>query len=182
MKPVNGAGKEQPVVGMVGFPADWPASAGVIVSTLDGDLWVWAGGKSARLTETPAVETMPEIAPNGKWIAYVSNETGRPEVWVQSFPATGAKFQVSTTGAAWPHWRRDGKELFYVSERKMFAAAVRIDPIFEVGQGSPLFTVGNQQNFAVAGSGSRFLVKAADEGSTVLPFTVMTNWLATHKR
>jgi eukaryotic-like serine/threonine-protein kinase len=167
---------------IVGFPADWCASAGVIVSTLDGDLWLWAAGKSTRLTQTPAVETMPAIAPNGKWIAYVSNETGRPEVWVQSFPAPGAKFQVSTTGAAWPHWRSDGKELFYVSERKMFAAAVRVDPVFEADEGKPLFTVGNQQNYASAGNGSRFLVRVADEGSTTVAYTVMTNWLATQKK
>ena len=181
-KPVNGTGAQSRVDGIVGFPADWSRDGRKIVSTFEGDLWVWSGGKSERLTETPAVENMPRFSPDGKWIAYVSDETGRAEVWVQSYPATGAKYQVSTTGAVWPRWRADGKELFYISGSSLIASAVNSTPGLEIGAGKALLPVGSQSDYVVAGNGSRFLIRVAVGNSAPVPVTVMTNWRAVLKK
>src|SRR5207249_4936797 len=80
---------------------------------------VWAlplGGdrKPFPVLQTSFNESHPQISPNGKWLAYHSNETGRPEVYVQSFPPGGGKWQISSDGGMFARWRPDGKELFYM--------------------------------------------------------------------
>ncbi len=71
---------------------------------------------------TDSNETQAQLAPNGKWIAYTSNESGRDEVYVQSFPTPGGKRQISTDGGAMPRWRRDGQELFYLAANQFMTA------------------------------------------------------------
>ena len=71
--------------------------------------------KPALFLATPASEYLGQISPDGKWIAYISDESGRDEVYVRSFPASGSKWPVSNGGGTYPRWRRDGKELFFVS-------------------------------------------------------------------
>ena len=71
---------------------------------------------------------MPGFLPMGNWIAYESDETGKPEIYVRSFPASnaGGKWQISTVGAEQPTWRRDGKELFYLTlDKKLMASEVK---------------------------------------------------------
>ncbi|MBK5290650.1 MAG: serine/threonine-protein kinase [Acidobacteriia bacterium] len=80
------------------------------------DLWVLpleGDKKPAPLISTPAIETHGQISPDGKWIAYTSNSTGRNEVYVQPFPAGSGRYQISNRGGDWPRWKRDSKELLY---------------------------------------------------------------------
>jgi serine/threonine-protein kinase len=97
----------------------------------------------ALLTE-PHDEIAPQLSPDGRWLAYTSNETGQHEVFVRPFPDVDAgRWQVSTAGGFTPRWSRDGNEIFYVSgQRAMMAAEVETEPSFRVGTRSTLFTLG----------------------------------------
>ena len=94
--------------------------------------------------QTEFDEQHGRFSPDGKWVAYTSNESGRQEVYVQSFPVSGAKFQISSGGGREPHWRKDGTELFYIGEdRTLTAVPVKLggsasEP-FQAGQAKPLF-------------------------------------------
>ena len=96
--------------------------------------------------QTEFDERHGRFSPDGRWVAYTSNESGRDEVYVQSFPLSGAKFQISAGGGMEPQWRKDGTELFYISEERMLMAVpVKLassaaEPL-QVGQPKPLFSV-----------------------------------------
>ncbi len=101
-------------------PMSWsPDGKRIVFWTNDpkngGDLWVLTleDKKAAPLISSPFNETRGQISPDGKWIAYTSNSTGRNEVYVQPFPAGSGRYQISFHGGDWPRWRGDGKELFY---------------------------------------------------------------------
>src|SRR5205814_1046544 len=90
--------------------------------------------------QTPFAETLAVFSPDGRWIAYRSDESGNDEVYVQTFPASGGKWPVSTKGGGDPRFRRDGKELFYISsDRKMMAVEVKTGGAFEPGIPKALF-------------------------------------------
>jgi serine/threonine-protein kinase len=97
-------------------------------------------GRAHPLLTSAFDERAPALAPNDKWLAYVSNETGRDEVYVRPFPQGGARWLVSAAGGTEPRWGRDGRELFYRSADSVFAVQVRTDPDFAAGQRSLLFT------------------------------------------
>ena len=79
--------------------------------------------------KTPFDERDGQFSPDGKWIAYQSNESGRFEIYVQPFPGPGGKFQISADGGAQPRWNKNGKEIFYVSlDSKMMAVPVKLSP------------------------------------------------------
>ena len=141
---------------------------------------------------TQADETFGQFSPDGKWIAYSSDESGRREVYVQGFapdhiPAAGVgKWQISTAGGDKPRWRRDGRELYYIApDRKMMAVPVKTDPTFEPGIGVPLFEtrVTGFFPYDVSADG-RFLMNAVAETDTPVssPITVVLNWTAGLKK
>src|SRR5262249_51547103 len=81
----------------------------------------------SRSLKTPFEERDGQFSPDGKWIAYQSNESGRFEIYVRPFPGPGGKIQISTSGGAQPRWNKNGKEIFYVSlDSKMMAAPVQL--------------------------------------------------------
>ena len=141
------------------------------------------------LQATEAVENQGQFAPNGRWIAYCSNESGRSEVYVRGFSpdglAAGGKSQVSTAGGLEPQWRRDGKEIFYLSGSgsTLVAVDVKIGGVsFEAGSPKPLFEVrlaplARRNRYVASRDGQRFLTVAPPEGGTV-PITVVLNWTA----
>ena len=91
---------------------------------------------------TPFEERVPTVSPDGRFVAYVSNESGRQEVWVRPFPdVRGGRWQVSAAGGTAPLWSRNGRELFYISEGNLVSASVRTSGAFEVGQQRALFSV-----------------------------------------
>lgn len=130
------------------------------------------------------------FSPDGKWIAYTSNETGDFEVYVQPFPATGEKWKVSAQGGGQPRWRRDGKEMFYrTGDGKMMVVSLRIAAGFATGVPRMLFQSSADPLFpnfgipyTVAADGQRFLVNAAIDESRAPPITIITNWTAGLKR
>ena len=104
----------------------------------NGDIYALKRGRlhPVPLLTSPARETSPALSPDGKWLAYVSNESGKPEVYVRPFPDVGsAKWQVSLSGGFTPVWAHNGRELFYPDgTRAMVAVTVQPGPTFTVGQ------------------------------------------------
>ena len=162
------------------------------------DLWVlpMAGdGKPFPFLQTPANEGQGQFSPDGRWVSYTSNESGRAEVYVRRFNgsgvASGGKWQVSTSGGNQPRWRPDGKEIFYVSlppDARLMAAAVGAEgETITVGALTPLFRV-RPPNFAgsyyqVAPDGMRFLFNMPPAvEATPTPITVVVNWTAGLKK
>lgn len=119
----------------------------------------------------------------------MSDESGRDEIYVQAFPLSGAKFQVSTGGGSEPYWRKDGAELFYVdANRNLMAVPVKSGPGLEVGLPRSLFNLpgsteremslrSSRHSYAVSGDGQRFLVPVpVAAGPAAPPITVWLNW------
>ncbi len=131
-----------------------------------------------------ASEYSPSLSPDGRWLAYVSNESGQYEVWVTTFPDGGAKWQVTSGGATEPVWSRDGRELFFVSGGQLVAAAVRVDEGFEVTGQQPLFPTAPftlygvfSRSYDVAPDGQRFLMLWRGQQEPVR-MVVVTGWRA----
>jgi Tol biopolymer transport system component/predicted Ser/Thr protein kinase len=127
-----------------------------------------------------------QFSPDGRWVAYMSRETGQYEVFVTPFPPSGAHWQVSANGGVQPHWSADGRELYFVSRSaEMMAASVNgRGPRFEVGQVRPLFRVNiytgprtEVLGYDVSPDGKRFLVNSAGEAG-VPRVALVTNWTA----
>ena len=137
-----------------------------IVYHSKGDIFAMrTNGDSAAqpLVTGPANETLPTISPNGRWLAYASDESGRLETYVRPFPDTKAsRKQVSEAGGRYPHWSRDGEELYFIDDRdEMIAVPVHLGATFSVGQPLRLFAAGGggfALNFDVGMDRQRFLM------------------------
>jgi hypothetical protein len=137
--------------------------------------------------QTEFDEKHGRFSPDGHWVAYTSNESGRDEVYVQSCPLSGAKFLISSGGGIEPEWRKDGTELFYISgDRTIMAVPVKLagstsDP-FQVGQPKRLipvpildtFLVG--RSYQVSNDGQRFLMRSAAGSGAAPALTGVLNW------
>jgi hypothetical protein len=119
--------------------------------------------------DTPAAEWAPAISPDGKWLAYVSDQTGREEVYVQPWPLTGAKFQVSRNGGRAPLWSKDGTELFFNLYDRLFVTQIDTESGFRASRPELLFRhpMDNSgipiANYDITPDGSRFLIVEPDE-------------------
>ncbi len=115
-------------------------------------------------------------------MAYVSDESGRREVYVQTFPVSGGKWQISTAGGSFPRWRGDGKELFFIAaDHKLMAVAVQADSTFQAGQPRALFEChffAPVIPYTVSVDGQRFLVNTPVGEDNAAPATVVLNWPA----
>jgi len=119
------------------------------------------------------------FSPDGHWVAYVSTESGRPEVFVQSFPETGEKFQISTGRADSPVRRADGKELFYIgTDNKVMAFLRYLFP----AQIREFIGPSSRTKFGVSRDGQRILVNALQPESVRTPITVVVNWVSELKK
>ena len=155
-------------------------------TSITGDLWALplTGDREPRLIlEGPSAERNARFAPDPRWIAFDSNETGRAEVYVMPFPGPGTKVPVSAGGGSVPRWRSDGREIFYLSaDNQLMAAAVTVSgDRVEVGDVRALFDVRpggrlGRSFYDVSADGQRFLVNTADQQVTPAPITVITNW------
>jgi len=132
----------------------------------------------------PFAELMPAFSPDTRFIAYQSNESGRPEIYVQSFPVASGKWQVSSSGGTDPSWGADGKKLFYRSaDQKLMAVDIDAGESFKAGIPQPLFPARVQPGIArnkyvVSADGERFLFVAPLGRDALTPTTVVLNWSA----
>jgi Tol biopolymer transport system component len=161
-----------------------PTGNDLFVLPLTGDR------KPFPFLQTQFFEGFGQFSPDGRWVAYHSDESGKNEVYVAPFPGPGGKpgkRQISTGGGTVPRWRRDGTEIFYLApDNKLMAAAVNgRGSSFEVGTVKPLFqtrATGPYNEYDVAPDGRRFLINSAPEQTSSAPITVVVNWTAGLKK
>ncbi|HEV8370547.1 MAG TPA: protein kinase [Pyrinomonadaceae bacterium] len=202
-KPSSGTSPEEPLIlsAELKYNPQWsPDGQSIIYSQLNpktnSDLYLLSLGgerKPTALLQTGFIEAQARFSPNGRWIAYISNETGQFEVYVESFPRIGSKLAISIGGGSQPQWRADGRELYYYApDRKLMAVEVNGDgPTFKVGEARPLFEIrvfSNDQSFpgngyyTVAHDGKRFLVSSLPEAPDRQQINVIVNWAADFKK
>jgi serine/threonine-protein kinase len=155
------------------------------------DIWTLSlenGRKPQAFLQTPFNESDPAFSPDGRWVAYESDESGRVEVYVQPFPGPGSKELVSTDGGTDPAWSRDGRELFYRSGDRMMAVATAIRPTFRASKPEVLFerpywAAFLLRNYDVSPDGRRFLmIKESEQAAAAVHINVVQHWLEELKR
>jgi Tol biopolymer transport system component len=171
-----------------GRPQSWSAGGNRFVFTVagrgtNGDIWTCDmddAGKPEPFLATTFDEKDPSISPDGRWIAYVTNETGAPEVFVRPFPSTGEAWQISIGGGGSPLWSRDGSELFFTSGIRMMVAPIITKTSFSAGKPKPLFEGGfntsRARDFDVAPDGRFVAVRAPGGESGKREIRVLLNW------
>ncbi len=198
MKNTSGAGQEELLLKSASskWPSSWSADGRLLLyyeadPKTKADLWVLpmqGERKPVVFLRTEFNERDGAFSPDGKWIAYSSDESGRYEVYVQPYPTTGAKWQVSKDGGNRPKWRRDGKELFWLTDSgTLLAADVTAGPAFQSATPRRLFETRIQEpveRYAVSADGKRFLIplEGTVEADANRSLTVIQNWLAAAKR
>ncbi len=202
VKPAGGAGTEEllltrPRVNL--YPTDWsPDGQFVMFFNSDpktgNDLWVLpmtGERKPVPFMVTIFNETDGRFSPDGKWIAYVSNESGADQVYVAPFPGPGGKWQVSTAGGSRPFWRGDGREIVYLAadDRLMATQVNTRGANFEAGATRALFDAKPQRFvtffpslYASTRDAQRFLVNTARAPASTAPVTLVVNWPADFKQ
>ena len=203
----GGGGDEEPVLTLEAVrsaqirspnlvPTDWsPDGARILFSVpapaTGTDLWILpiAGDKKPfKFLATPAEEMHGNFSPDGRYVAYTSNLSGKFEVYVETFPRSDLKRKVSTSGGYEPRWRADGREIYYLSEdRKLMAVPVSVGPFFGVPQ--PLFqtrvsagVTANRTHYVPSRDGKRFLVNTLSGDPSPTPIMVVLNWTAALKK
>jgi Tol biopolymer transport system component len=194
IKPSNGADAEQPLLETPDseWPLHWSRDGRFLLYQVSDlktvwDLWAlpMTGGDRTpvAVANTPFAERMGEFSPDGRWIAYETNESGRPEIVAQEFPVSSGRRQISTGGGAAPRWRADGREVYFIApDGKMMAVPVTTTgSTFEAGKPVALFSTqialqAFKFQYAVSRDG-RFLVNnvTAPE-ATASPITLILNW------
>jgi len=191
IKNSDGAQEEKSIVhgDIDKFPNDWSRDGKYILYTQDTDLWfvTLPELKSSLFLKAPSVLRNGQFSPDGKWVAYASNESGKWEIYVTSFPEPRGKWQVSAGGGEQPRWRGDGKELFYISsDGKIMAAPVTTGANFDASTPVALFQVTPRQPipiydlfvYDVSRDGQRFLINTELKQAGSAPMSIVLNWTA----
>jgi Tol biopolymer transport system component len=194
----DGRGKEelleQPFLeSMANYPSSWSPDGQVLLfdhQDRSGKISVWVlpmhgERKPHAFVDTQFKAEMGKFSPDGGWVAYVSNDSGRDEVYVLPFPGPGARVQISTGGGTQPRWRGDGRELVYLSpETKLMAAEVAAaGNNFHVGEVRALFLLSGLGGvpgylYDMTPDGQRFIAVQDLEHTSTIPLTVVINWNA----
>ncbi len=148
------------------------------------DIYVLSAGQTEPepFIVTPFNERAPRFSPDSRWLAYVSNESGRDEVYVESFPVRGRKWTISSNGGAEPRWSRDGSELFYRQGNQMLAVDVESGDSFSASRPHVLFeghfdsSVAGNPNYDVSSDGERFLMIRRSGEAVPNTINVVLNW------
>ena len=193
----SGADQESMLLGSadLAFPEDWSRDGWLVYNRLSKTGWdIWAFNfaerKSRPILEEPSNQLQARLSPDGRWLAYASNESGVWEVYVQPFPEGRGKWHVSPGGGSQPIWRRDGTELFYVAaDDRLVAVPIRGIDTFAFGVSQPLFATRIpavlapfRTNYAVSADGQRFLVNNVTPEAAPAPITIAVNWQEKWKR
>jgi eukaryotic-like serine/threonine-protein kinase len=175
------------------LPTDWSHDGRFILYQQSDpktkeDVWVLpltGDQKPFPLIRTEFDESEGRFSPDGRWVAYTSNESGDKEIYIQSFtppPSSGVrrtveKWRLSSGGGSHPSWRRDGKELFYTArDRKLMATEVKSASTFQAGASKALFAMRSRgTSYAATADGQRFLLETPAQGGSV-PLTAVLNW------
>jgi len=165
---------------------------GEINPTTGYDLWVLRlkDGQAQPFLRTPFTESVPQFSPDGHRLAYISNESGRYEVYVQPYPGPGGKWQVSTDGGTEPVWNPNGRELFYRDGSKMMSVEISTQTGFTTGKPRMLFegpylpSPATTPNYDVSRDGQRFLMlkSSATGEEAATQINVVFNWCEEMKR
>jgi Tol biopolymer transport system component len=195
-KPVVGTGREEPVLTSPGNKRslDWSRDGRFVLfgqgPALDNrPRGVWAvpmvGDRTPTPIHTPSEQASAQFAPDGRWVAYVSNESGANEVYVGRFPIDDARWRISTNGGIEPRWRRDMRELFYLAPTgDLMAVPLSWDSSPHAGSPTVLFrtpfgdltNITGRNHYDVATDGQRFLMTVPRSGTASSPITVVLNW------
>jgi len=133
------------------------------------------GGAFVPVVRTTANEINGRLSPDGKWLAYESDEGGRTEIYVTNFPAATAKWQVSTEGGRTPYWSADGKAILFLHQDRIMTAPVRAGSLFAVDIPRELEQMGDRiAGFSVASNGTIVALRLIEEGKP--PLNVVVNW------
>ncbi len=194
-KPATGSGGEEILLesNEDKSPTDWSTDGRFIAfqnlaakSNTKLDLWILSVSdhKARPFLQTPFNEGWGCFSPDGRWLAYVSDESGRYQVYVQPFPGPGGKWQISTAGGSQPVWRRDGKELFFIAPdyKLMAVEVVTGGTAFAAGTPRALFQTRAAtlvvRAYDVSPDGQRFLINSLIGDPTSSPITLVLNWTA----
>jgi len=203
---IGGGAQDELLAKFPGFagPTDWSRDGRYLIVEVvrrPNEIWVLpiSEDKSGEHKPFPFLqssfnERRGRLSPNGQFLAYESNESSRYEVYVQTFPALGGEWQISTGGGFAPVWSRDGRELFFISaDNKMMAVEIKTGiqngkPVLSAGAAKALFDVNAPVN-SLSGNGAfdvtkdgRFLLPAAAEQVASVPLTVVLNWTTALKK
>jgi Tol biopolymer transport system component len=184
-RPSNGSGADALLVtaeSNVETPV-WSPVDDAILYTDDGDLWLRpseSGHKPFALWKTKALESAGTFSPDGRWIAYISDKSGRPEIYVRAFPSGDDEHKVSRDGGMAPRWRADGREIFFLSLNSyLMGAEIDVAKAFKVTNLEQLFqtdlSLVSGHPYAVARDG-RFLMPVPVDRRGAPPITALLNW------
>jgi Tol biopolymer transport system component/predicted Ser/Thr protein kinase len=150
------------------------------------DLWILrlSDRKPQPFLQTPVNKSVPLFSPDGRWLVYVSTESGRPEIYAQPYPGPGGKRQITTEGGSEPVWNRNDRELFYRNGNKMMAVDITTQPSFSAGKPRVLFDGQylpsglDIPNYDVSADGQHFLMLKPAEQAQAAPMqiNVVLNW------
>ncbi|MEO8592328.1 MAG: hypothetical protein ABI759_03320 [Candidatus Solibacter sp.] len=165
-------------------PCDWSANGDLLYVVIEnegsalGTVPVAGGKEPVRLAELQSQWTMAKFSLDARWLAYVDERGGAPQVFLESNPPGRGRRQISTDGGIDPHWRRDGRELFYVDPRgRMMSVEVKLGESIEAGVPQELFTFRHMNNaymtswYDVTGDGQRLLIPTPLEGTPSGPMS-----------
>jgi eukaryotic-like serine/threonine-protein kinase len=189
LKKADGSGSEEQVAdpGGVVNVWDWSHDGKYILFGKGNEVWSvsWPERVAKPVLQANWTVRNAQFSPDGRWMAYVSNETGSWEIYVSPFPSANNKWQVSSAGGQEPRWRQDGKELFYLSaDGKMMAVAVKTGASFEGSSPVALFQTHRRQpvslldvfSYDVSGDGQRFLILTKVDEANAAPLSILLNW------
>jgi serine/threonine-protein kinase len=190
MKPLSSSAAAEPVVAGPNdtIPTSISADGTVLLYTerhpATGDdimkIALTPGAKPEVVVRTPFSDQQAVLSPDGRWMAYVSDDSGRDEVFVQAFPNGGERWQVSTDGGSQPRWSRDGRELYFANPGRFTAVPILPGSTFAFGKPQGLFQ-GNFRHimgvgYDVAPDGKRFIMLQRDPAAPPITVSVVLNW------
>jgi eukaryotic-like serine/threonine-protein kinase len=186
----DGSGKAELLLATEDWPApnSWSPDGKTLVYEMADHLWVLPvengvkPGTPRRLHDTAFYESDGEISPDGRWLAYSSNESGSLAVYVQPFPGPGGKVRISTEGGTTPLWSKNGHELFYWAAPKVNSVDLQMTPQIRVGMPVTLSTVSNGMLLDVSPDGKRFLFNLAPETEPDTTLDGVVNWFVELRR